>query len=127
MWHILPWRHKMKLYIAGHDQEIANDIASRLSATGHEITASWLFKPFHPTKHHTAEERVDIAVEDFNDIARADALVIISSDRPVPGGKFVEAGIALGLGKKIFLIGDRENMLMWHPKIRQIMNTEEIA
>lgn len=110
----------MKLYIAGHDQELAIEIADELMGSkGHDITSRWLSKPFNRTNEHTEEERRDIAEEDYNDVTAADALLLISSPKRVPGGKFVEAGIALGQGKPVHVIGHRENMLMWHPNVHQ--------
>lgn len=110
----------MKIYIAGHNQDIALEIANAIAdSTEYTVTSSWLYKPFHPTNHHTVDERIAIATEDYLDIDRSDALLIISSHKRVPGGKFVEVGIAIGQGKPVYLIGNRENMLMWHPNVTQ--------
>jgi nucleoside 2-deoxyribosyltransferase len=110
----------MNFYIAAHDQDAANELASELlSRWGHNTTSRWLSKPFGPTAGHSPDECHQIAQDDHDDIAAADALVVIASPHRVPGGKFVEVGIALGLGKKVYLVGRRENMLMWLPAIKQ--------
>lgn len=115
----------MKIYIAGHNQEVAKEISELLKENGHEITSNWLYKPFNRTNDHSIEERVNIAVEDYNDIVDADSVILISSPKRVPGGKFVEAGIALGQRKPVYVIGHRENMLMWHPNIIQYDSIED--
>ena len=115
----------MKLYIAGHNQEDANKVADALITAGHEITSSWLSKPFNRTSEYSDAEREKIALEDFNDVAAADALVLLASPKRVPGGKFVEVGIALGQGKPVFVLGHRENMLMWHPNAQQFDSAED--
>lgn len=101
----------MKIYIAAHDPRLAEAFAAENS--DHEFTSRWHKKPFYPTDHHTLDERFEIAIEDFNDIKRAEALVLISGPGKYPGGKFVEAGIAYGLGMPVYFVGRRENMLTY--------------
>lgn len=115
----------MKLYIAGHNQQEANAVASLCREAGHEITSRWLDKPFNPTEQHTEAERRQIAYEDTADVTAADALVLCASPRRVPGGKFVEAGIALGQMKYVYVLGHRENMLLWHPRVQQFNSVED--
>ena len=112
----------MKIYVASHDQAEAKKIASELMRAGHVITSTWLDQPFLQTTDHTEDECREIALRDCEEIRRSDALVLLSQEDECPGGKFVEVGIALGLLKKIVVIGHRENMLMWHPSI-MIVNT----
>lgn len=108
----------MKIYVAGHEQDRCRSIASDLRAVGHTITARWLDEPFNPTETHTETERRQIADRDEADVTAADAVVLADSPEKVSGGKFVEAGIALGQGKPVFVIGRRENMLMWHSRVQ---------
>ena len=107
----------MKLYIAGHNQIEAITAAKMLGREGHSITSRWLWAPFNPTEKYAPEKREEIATMDADDVTEADALVLLSCEARVPGGKFVEAGIALGQGKEVFVIGRRENMLLWHPRV----------
>ncbi|MES9872495.1 MAG: nucleoside 2-deoxyribosyltransferase [Candidatus Sedimenticola sp. 6PFRAG7] len=116
----------MKIYIAGHNQEIAISIREEiLLLRDHKVTARWLDKEFNRTDEHSERERVMIAQEDYDDITSADALLLIASHKRVPGGKFVEAGIALGQGKPVHVIGHRENMLMWHPDVHQFDSLDD--
>jgi nucleoside 2-deoxyribosyltransferase len=114
----------MNIYVASHSRALALDVAYVLRRDGHKITSRWHHKPFHPTSHHTPAECEAIAQEDYDDIVAADALVLIAGPDKYSGGKFVEAGIAIGLGKRVTVIGRRENMLLWLPGIRVVESVE---
>jgi nucleoside 2-deoxyribosyltransferase len=116
----------MKLYIAAANQEDARGVAAMCRAAGHTITSQWLDEVFKPTADYTESERKDIAIVDANDVSAADALVLLASPKRIPGGKFVEAGIALGESKPVFILGHRENMLLWHPLCRRFDSAEDM-
>jgi nucleoside 2-deoxyribosyltransferase len=109
----------VKLYIASSDKTVARWVAAKCRKAGHTVTSRWLGMRFALTETYSEEDRVAIATVDVEDVTVADALVLIASPHPVPGGKFVETGIALGMGKPVLVLGRRENMLMWHPSILQ--------
>jgi hypothetical protein len=67
-----------------------------------------------------------IATEDVIDVINCDSLVLVSGPDKYLGGKFVEAGIAIGLGKRVIIIGRRENMLLWHPWCETVSSPEDI-
>lgn len=115
----------MKIYIASHDRWAAEKAASVLSNAGHYIASQWHQKAFLPTDEHTVAERREIALEDVHDLSISDALVLIAGPDRYSGGKFVEAGIAIGQGKPVVVIGRRENMLMWLPIIQQVESAED--
>lgn len=117
----------MKIYVACHSREIADATATALIERGHEVTSRWHSKAFHPTSQHTPEECAAIAQEDYDDIAAADALVLVAGPDKYSGGKFVEAGIAIGMGKPVTVIGRRENMLLWLPSVRVVNSVSEAA
>jgi nucleoside 2-deoxyribosyltransferase len=117
----------MKIYVAAHCRWAGLHAASVLKSSGHEITSRWLQKTFLPVSEHTPEERCEIALEDVEDVLRADALVLVAGPDKYSGGKFVEAGIALGLGKSVVVIGRRENMLLWHPAVVAVDTPEQAS
>ena len=49
-----------------------------------------------------------------------DGVVLIAEPpgQMVPGGKHVETGMALVLGRPVFVIGRKENIFHWHPAVR---------
>jgi nucleoside 2-deoxyribosyltransferase len=116
----------MKFYIAGCNQQTAIALSSELKSLGHEIICTWLTTPFKRTLEHTIEERVAIAKLDADEVTEADAVLLVDSPDMVPGGKFVEAGIAIGQGKPVYVIGRRENMLMWHPLVIQVDSVADL-
>jgi nucleoside 2-deoxyribosyltransferase len=116
-----------RIYVASHCRWAGLHVASVLEAAGHMIVSSWLKEPFGRVEEYSDDDRKRIAKMDFTDIRRGDFLVLVAGPDRYPGGKFVEAGIALGLGKTVIVIGRRENMLLWHPDIITAETPEEVA
>lgn len=116
----------MKFYVAAHDRFLASLVADVISRAGHDCTSTWIKNVFLPTEHHTFEERMSIAFEDAEDVCRSDVLVLVAGAEKYSGGKFVEAGIAMGRGIPVIVIGRRENMLLWHHSIMAV-DTAEMA
>jgi len=58
-------------------------------------------------------------------VLAADALILLAGPDKYSGGKFVEAGIAIGAGKRVIVIGRRENMLLWHPQVDRVDTVDE--
>jgi nucleoside 2-deoxyribosyltransferase len=106
----------MKVYIAAHCRWAACHVADVLKKD-HEISSTWHQFEFNKTESHDESTRAKLATIDRNEIAESDALVLVSGPDRYPGGKFVEAGIAIGLGKRVIVIGRRENMLLLLPGI----------
>lgn len=117
----------MKLYIAGHSQDEARAVAKIMSEAGHTITSRWLEEDFSKTGQYTDADKESVANIDVEDVKSCDAMVFIASPRRVAGGKFVEAGIAIGLGKKVHILGHRENILMWHPLTEVYASAEDFV
>jgi hypothetical protein len=114
----------MKLYIASHSQRKALRLLNRLAAAGHEVTSRWITQDtkFHlGASSYTNEEKTRIALMDEEDVRRAER-----KGRYIPGGKHVEVGIALGLGLPVYVLGSRENILYWHPRVQVFRSTREL-
>lgn len=81
---------------------------------GYDCVARWVFGG------EDGLSREDIAVLDLEDVAKADSLVIFTHERGEPqpgGGRFVEMGYALALGKEVHVIGPYENVFVWTPGV----------
>jgi hypothetical protein len=123
----------LKLYVASHSKDQALQVASRLRAHGHIVTSRWIdfdSKFGHGISQYTDDEREALALMDEEDVHSAeDGLVLVaeSEGRTVPGGKHVETGIALGLGRLIFVLGRRENVFHWHPRVSRFDNLEALV
>lgn len=116
----------MRFYVAAHSQEEARKVADLLKAAGHTICSTWLHEDYKRTTEYTGEERRAIANKDAMEVANSDAIMLLASPYRVPGGKFVEVGVAIGLGKPVYVLGHRENMLMWHDLVRQFNSAEDL-
>jgi nucleoside 2-deoxyribosyltransferase len=117
----------MNIYIAAHCQDEARKVASHLITAGHVINSSWLVDEYKPTAEHTEAERASIAANDVMEVMQSDCVVLLASPYRVPGGKFVEVGVALGLCKPVYVLGHRENMIMWHPLVSQSNSVEDLV
>jgi nucleoside 2-deoxyribosyltransferase len=117
----------MNIYVASHCRWAGLHVALVLEDEGFRIVSRWLDQEFKPTDQFTEATRRDIAVQDTLDVLACDALVLVAGPDRYPGGKFVEAGIAIGAGKRVIVIGRRENMLLWHPDIEQVETPQQAA
>lgn len=86
------------------NREATRVIRDHLVAAGHEITSRWLNTPDGPQVPDEDRGRRE-AAWDFEDIAKADMLIVLSDDKPIGAGYHVEFGYALALGKRIILVG----------------------
>jgi nucleoside 2-deoxyribosyltransferase len=121
----------MKLFIASHSQTHARALQTQLEGHGHEVVARWISmdsKFGHGLDAYTDEERTALAAMDEADVRAADALILVAEPegRTVPGGKHVETGIAIALEKPVFVIGRKENIFHWHPRVRVLATTDDL-
>ncbi len=115
------------VYVASHCPKAANEAVSQLRQDMFSVVSTWHDLEFNPTSSHTESDRADIAARDAKEVAEADALVLVAGPEKYSGGKFVEAGIAIGLGKRVVVLGRRENMLLWLPGIACVSDKSELA
>jgi nucleoside 2-deoxyribosyltransferase len=134
----------MKIYLAGPftDRDKLQDVADQLKGLGHEITSSWLYgseqipesmtdnvKDYVTGKtHHDESWSVfgKIATNDIEDVREADTLVKFHTDdlEYRSGGKFVEMGVALGLGKGVIIVGAPEQVFDWYPTVAHVADVD---
>jgi nucleoside 2-deoxyribosyltransferase len=106
----------MKVYLAAlfSQRPEMEEVADRLKDAGMEITARWVYG---------GEEgltREQIAVLDLEDVDKADVVISFTHPRGTPtsgGGRHVEFGYGLAKGKKLILIGHRENVFHDYPGV----------
>lgn len=89
---------------------------NQLDSFGHRVTSRWLDVEEVSMDELTWTQRDHYAHIDLDDVRDADCLIVFTEERSlsVPGaergGRFVEMGYALGLGKPIVIVGPRENI-----------------
>lgn len=125
----LAARYSRRLELCGYREELA--------ALGHEVTSRWLngshqldnqgipisddgerrFEEGDPSVDHL---RAHFAAEDLVDVITAETLVAFTEEPRSGnsrGGRHVELGIALGTGKRVIIVGPRENVFCWLPQV----------
>ncbi len=104
----------MRIYLASRFTRMMEmrEYREQLHDDGHVVTSRWLDEqPGEGDKYHP-EAWPGIALVDVEDVRRADALVAFT-ELPrtwTRGGRHVEFGMGLGLGKYLFVIGPIENV-----------------
>lgn len=110
----------------------------KLSELGYLVQARWLDgkhqldavgTPIGESGEHLVESgsseasilRSKFADDDFSDVSGADIVISFTEPPRVSsknrGGRHVEFGIALGLGKRVIVVGHRENIFHWLPQV----------
>ena len=121
----------MKIYFAGRyrDADIFRALGETLKRNGHEIVSRWIYlnrRAGRAFEVIPVEEKAEIAREDVEDVHACDILVLLSTPIiTIPagrGGKHVEFGIALALGKRICVMGARENVFHWYHRVELFQN-----
>lgn len=114
----------MKIYIASRysRRKEMEGYADTLSDLGHEITATWVYG---------GEEgltREDIAILDYKDVRRAQAVLSFTephgSWNPA-GARHTEFGWGYEMGKKCFIVGEKEIVFHHLPGVIQFNTFEE--
>lgn len=116
----------MRVYLAGSDQARAAAVAKTIEESGHTIASSWVHGEFKRTREYSVEQRVELAEKITSEVESCDILILLADENMVPGGKFVEFGIALGMDKLVAVVGRRENLLCWHPNVNVVDSDAEI-
>lgn len=118
------------MYVAARfeDMPLARAVAKALCAAGHCITSSWLQEdPNSRWRRIASTQLASIATTALRDVDAAEVVVILSSaGGENSGGKFVETGYAMATCKSVYLIGPRENAMMFHPNIQSFTSVDEV-
>lgn len=137
----------MKFYLAARfsRNEEMREVRSVLETFGHDVTARWIDRDqrtFDDGRDGGAIENIadwdmnnaeQTAIEDLEDLAKADAVLNFTEgltkphrkDRPAKGGRHVEFGIGLALNKLMFRIGPHENVFHCLPNVEAYASLEE--
>lgn len=114
----------MKFYLASSFSLIdhVDYICNALETEGHEVTVKWWkrielknkFQVLEPDDFYDEPECRFAFTRDFKGIAEADALIMIAAKEPRSyNGANIEIGIAYGLGKPVFSLGNLTNSALY--------------
>jgi hypothetical protein len=117
----------MRVYVASHCRWAGLYIAQILKEADHFITSGWLTREFKRSEELTIEDKQTIAEQDIADVMSSEALVLISGPDKYPGGKFVEAGVAIGCSIPIIVLGKPENVLLYSSDVRCVKDPAGIV
>ena len=114
----------MKFYIAAKWQSRAEvrTLMNLLEARGHTITVDWTTH-VNPQNQSILQEWAE---RDEEGVKQCDIFIGLFRESEVGNGAVVEMGIALGLGKRIWIVGDAIDscIFMLHPLVTKFPNIE---
>jgi hypothetical protein len=129
----------MRIYLASRYSRAPQlrEFRSKLEALGHTVTSRWidggheLNRDSHGSAQAAHAERVRFAQEDFEDLLAAECVVSFTEEprkTTTRGGRHVEFGAALALGKRLVVVGWRENVFHCLPQVEfYATETEALA
>jgi hypothetical protein len=112
-----------KFYIAARygRKDEAFEIAQHLEMRGHKVTSTWVRQVEDEMLYTEGPDAAGLfAQKDLEEIKLADMLVYLSEDEKNEwgrGGRHVEFGYALGLGKLVGIVGPLENLFHYLPYV----------
>lgn len=121
----------MKFYIAGRTSQIKTiqKMVATLTDLGHEITYDWTRTEDPDLKRPYNEhlEKVSFFAEkDINGAKNAEIFIIIGDASGT--GMYVELGVALASGAKVYAIGEYNDVTIFHfhPQVTRYNTFEEV-
>lgn len=89
------------------------------------FTARWPFMTlceFHASE--AAPQARHFWMHDEHDVAQSDVVLVYAEPEDHLRGALVEAGMALGAGKRVLLVGENEGFgtWQWHPRVGRVSN-----
>ena len=127
----------MMIYVAaayGRQLEMRG-VRTQLRQLGHPVTSRWLDQESESTEFgwsqatiHSAPVVIQtMARRDLEDIEAAHAVFSFTDGDLARGGRHVEFGYAMALGRRLFLIGPREHIFHCLGRVVQFPDWEALA
>jgi hypothetical protein len=111
----------MRVYLASRWSRIKEmrTYACRLQDLGHEVQSRWIWRGEPNVSNLDSPDAERVAVEDLEDVRESDCLILFAEAprTPTRAGRMVEFGAALAAGKRIVIIGGKENVFTCLPQI----------
>ncbi len=114
----------MKFFISGKFEDRLNIryLQNELKKMGHEITEDWTYHEYSDKGYPE-----EYAISDIEGVSKADTFVGRFVADYNYKGAFVEMGVALGQGKRCFVIGHAIDscIFLHHPLVRRVESDKE--
>jgi len=117
----------MNIYLAGSFSrcEELNGYADELRSLGHIVDCRWLegFHQVHPgawkveNSEEMPPEAERFAIDDLKDLYASDIVVSFTGTGAHRGGRHVEFGMGVAWGKRMIVVGKRENVFHCLPVV----------
>lgn len=110
----------MKIYVASNEVSRARKVMQALIAAGHTITFDWTVD----IENEDQEDKATKALKERDAVRACDALVYLWKDNQ-ESARF-EAGMAMGLRKKVIAVTNHKAWFFALPEVIQIDSDEQI-
>jgi hypothetical protein len=111
----------MKCYLASRWSRIKEmrSVACRLTDLGHTVCSRWIWRAEPNVENLDSPDAERVAGEDLDDVRESNCLVLFAEPprTATRGGRMVEFGYGLAQGKRMVIIGGRENVFTALPQI----------
>jgi hypothetical protein len=120
----------MKIYLAGRYTSVPEmrERRAQLARLGHTVTSQWIDHhgsvPF-PLTPETLGAAAGVADTAWSDVADADTVISFTASGTGKGGRHVEFGMGIALGKRSIVIGEREHVFHALPAVELYSTWEE--
>ena len=121
----------MKIYLAARYERRLEMLGyrGRLRLLGHTVTSRWIDGHTNvQLEYIAAEDIAGFAAIDLIDLREADCIIFFAEDPKIGvvcGGRHVEFGYAVALGKALVVIDHRENIFHYLPSVLYFKNWEQ--
>jgi hypothetical protein len=109
-------------------REELNRYRAELEALGIEVTSRWLAtQPRRGKSAYSDDQWRELALVDQEDVLAADVLVCFAEEvgEGGNGGRHVELGMALALGREVIVVGRREHIFHRLPEVTVVESWQE--
>ena len=127
----------MKIYLASRYSRFREmqKYRTHLQSIGHQITCRWIngshqIDDAGLSSQAKEAERIRFAQEDYSDLVAADCIISFTEaprSSNSRGGRHVEHGMALALGKRTIVVGHRENVFHCLPQVEFYLTWEDLV
>ena len=106
------------------------EIAKRLEKMGHVMCSIWVHCD-DEDETLSARQKQYMALLNADNLESAGVAIAFTERPPMPpgserGGRHADFGYALAVCKRVIVVGPRENLPYWDPKVEQVVTVAEL-
>ncbi len=121
----------MRVYVASkyENAPAVSEAIARIIAIGHKITRDWTRHEQWDWDRPGVTERLarKYSYQDVEGVRQADVFIMLTYNGLSMQGAYVELGVALGLGKLVYIVGERpRSIFSYYPGVRVVESLEQV-